>query len=266
MTERKKRKAKVSSRHIVALGGGGFSMEPDNPLLDRFILGLTQKRKPKVCFVPTASGDSDTYIERFYRAFQAAKCAPTHLSLFHAHLPELAEFLCDQDVIYVGGGNTANMLAVWRVQSMDKALSAACQAGVILCGISAGAMCWFEGGITDSFGQRLSAMRDGLGFLKGGFCPHYDGEPERRPALHQALRSGFSPTIAAEDGVALHFVNYVSWKLYPLDPMRVLTAFASSTAMWRRKRSPRDIWETRSVGGRDFTLVSAARRPRAPAG
>jgi dipeptidase E len=182
-------------------------MEPDNPLLDRFILSLTQKRKPKVCFVPTASGDSDTYVARFYRAFPAAKCTPIHLPLFQGHLPELAEFLCDQDVIYVGGGNTANMLAVWRVHRMDKALSAAWRAGVILCGISAGAMCWFEGGITDSFGQRLSAMRDGLGFLKGGFCPHYDGEPERRPALHQALRSGFSPTIAAEDGVALHFVN-----------------------------------------------------------
>jgi dipeptidase E len=110
-------------------------------------------------------------------------------------------------VIYVGGGNTANMLAVWRIHGMDKALRAAWREGVILCGISAGALCWFEGGITDSFGRRLSAMRDGLGFLKGGFCPHYDGEHERRPALHRALRSGFIPTIAADDGAALRFVN-----------------------------------------------------------
>lgn len=197
----------VTRRHIVALGGGGFSMEPDNPLLDRFILGLTKRRKPRVCFVPTASGDSDGYLASFYRSFPAVKCVPSHLPLFRGNIPELSKFLCDQDVIYVGGGNTANMLAVWRVHGMDKALAAARRAGVILCGISAGALCWFEGGITDSFGRRLSAMRDGLGFLKGGFCPHYDGQHERRPALHRALRCGFIPTLAADDGVALHFVG-----------------------------------------------------------
>jgi dipeptidase E len=207
ISQRRKRPASVSSRHIVALGGGGFSMEPDNPLLDRFILSLARKRKPKVCFVPTASGDSDNYVERFYRSFTATRCAPIHLPLFHGHLPDLTGFLCDQDVIYVGGGNTANMLAVWRVQGMDKALSSAWRGGVVLCGVSAGAMCWFESGITDSFGQRLSAIRDGLGFLKGAFCPHYDGEHERRPALHRELRRGLPPTIAAEDGVGVHFVN-----------------------------------------------------------
>jgi len=182
-------------------------MEPDNPLLDRFILGLTKKRKPRVCFVPTASGDSDGYVARFYRYFPAAKCVPNHLTLFQGNIPELSKFLCGQDVIYVGGGNTANMLAVWHVHGMDKALAAARRAGVILCGISAGALCWFEGGITDSFGRRLSAMRDGLGFLKGGFCPHYDGEHERRPTLHRAIRNGFIPSLAADDGVALHFVG-----------------------------------------------------------
>jgi dipeptidase E len=196
----------VASRQIVALGGGGFSIESDNPLLDRFIMALTQKRKPRVCFVPTASGDSDTYVTRFYRAFPASRCTPTHLSLFHGY-PSLREVLCNQDLIYVGGGNTANMLALWRLHKLDTALKAAWQAGVVLCGVSAGAMCWFEGGITDSFGQRLSVFRDGLGFLKGGFCPHYDGEPERRPALKRAIRNGLFPTIAADDGVALHFIN-----------------------------------------------------------
>jgi dipeptidase E len=191
----------------VALGGGGFSMEPDNPLLDDFILSLTRKRRPKVCFVPTASGDSDNYVARFYRAFPPTRCASTHLPLFHGYIPELTRCLCDQDVIYVGGGNTANMLAVWRVQGMDKALAAAWRKGVVLCGISAGAMCWFEAGVTDSFGSRLAPLRDGLGFLKGAFCPHYDGERERRPRLHRELRRGFPPTIAADDGVGLHFAG-----------------------------------------------------------
>jgi dipeptidase E len=198
-------KGHQSKRNIVALGGGGFSMEPDNPLLDDFLLSLTRKRRPKVCFVPTASGDSDNYVARFYRAFPPTRCAPTHLPLFHGHIPELTPFLCDQDAIYIGGGNTANMLAVWRVQGMDTALGAAWRKGVVLCGVSAGGMCWFEAGVTDSFGSQLAPLRDGLGFVKGAFCPHYDGDQKRRPTLHRELRRGFPPTIAADDGVALHF-------------------------------------------------------------
>ncbi|HEV3114550.1 MAG TPA: peptidase E [Candidatus Binataceae bacterium] len=194
-------------KQIVALGGGGFLMEPDNPLLDDFILRLTRKRWPRVCFVPTASGDNDNVVARFYRNFDALRCSPSHLPLFGGHLPELTEFLCNQDVIYVGGGNTANMLAVWRVQAMEKAIATAWRKDVVLCGISAGGMCWFEAGITDSFGSRLTALRDGLGFIKGVFCPHYDGEPERRLTLHRELRRGFPPTLAADDGVGLHFVG-----------------------------------------------------------
>jgi dipeptidase E len=182
-------------------------MEPDNPLLDDFILSLARKRQPKVCFVPTASGDSDNYVARFYRAFGSSRCSPSHLPLFHGRLPVLANFLCDQDLIYVGGGNTANMLAVWRVQAMDKALAAAWRKGVVLCGVSAGAMCWFEGGLTYSFGSRLAQLRDGLGLLKEAFCPHWDGEPWRRPALHREVQRGFPPTISADDDVALHFVG-----------------------------------------------------------
>ena len=182
-------------------------MEPDNPLLDDFILRLTRKRKPKVCFVPTASGDSDTYVASFYRAFPATRCEPSHLSLFHSGIPNLIPFLCSQDVIYVGGGSTANMLAVWRLHGMDKALRRAWQSRVVLCGVSAGALCWFEGGITDSFGSSLSALNDGLGFLKGGFCPHYDGESQRRPALHREIARGLLPTIAADDGAAVHYID-----------------------------------------------------------
>jgi dipeptidase E len=197
----------IPARHIVALGGGGFSMEPDNPLLDDFILSLTGKRQPKVCFVPTASGDSDNYVARFYRNFDASRCSPSHLPLFHGQLPDVTDFLCSQDLIYVGGGSTANMLAVWRVHALDKAIAAAWRKGVVLCGVSAGGLCWFEAGITDSFGSRLAPLRDGLGFLKGAFCPHYDGERERRPTLHRELRRGFPPTMAADDGVGLHFVD-----------------------------------------------------------
>jgi dipeptidase E len=160
-----------------------------------------------VCFIPTAGGDNDNYVARFYRSFDVSRCSPSHLPLFQGPLPELAKFLCEQDVIYVGGGNTANMLAVWRVHAMDKALSPAWRKGVVLCGVSAGGMCWFEAGITDSFGSRLAPLRDGLGFLKGAFCPHYDGEQDRRPALHRALRHAFPPTLAADDGVGLHFVD-----------------------------------------------------------
>ncbi|HEV7987017.1 MAG TPA: peptidase E [Candidatus Binataceae bacterium] len=195
------------ARHIVALGGGGLSMEPDNPLLDDFILSLTGERRPKVCFVPTASGDSDNYVARFYRAFHASRCSPSHLPFFHGQLPDLTDFLSSQDVIYVGGGSTANMLAVWRVHAMDKAIAVAWRKGVVLCGVSAGGMCWFQAGITDSFGSRLAPLRDGLGFLKGAFCPHYDSEQGRRPTLQCELRMGFPSTIAADDGVGLHFVG-----------------------------------------------------------
>jgi peptidase E len=191
----------------VALGGGGFLMEPDNPLLDDFILSLARKRQPKVCFIPTASGDSDNFVARFYRAFHSVRCSPSHLPLFHGRLPDLREFLSDQDVIYVGGGNTANMLAVWRVHGFDKELIRAWRKGVILCGVSAGGMCWFEAGLSDSFGSKLSPLRDGVGLLKGAFCPHYDGEADRRPALHRELRRGFLPTLAADDGVGLHYVG-----------------------------------------------------------
>lgn len=237
----------MPERHIVALGGGGFSMEPDDPLLDDFILRLTRKRQPRVCFVPTASGDSDNYVARFYRAFPASRCEPSHLPLFHAGLPELNSFLAAQDVVYVGGGNTANMLAVWRVHGMDKALARSWRVGVILCGISAGALCWFEAGVTDSFGSTFSALDNGLGFLRGGFTPHYDGEPERRPTLHRLLARGFPATLAAEDGVALHFRGTGLPKWCPRGPRlaRIGPNFAAAKS-WKRR----------------FPLVILARRVR----
>jgi dipeptidase E len=201
------------ARHIVALGGGGFSMEPGNPLLDDFILSLSRRLPARVCFIPTASADSATYVAKFYRAF-AGRCIPTDLTLFDsAALPrqpattsELASFVRAQDVFYVGGGNTANLLALWRVHGLDELLRKAWRSGAVLCGVSAGMLCWFEGGLTDSFGG-LHRLDDGLGLLRGTACPHYDGEPQRQAAYRRLISRGAPPGYAADDGAALHFVG-----------------------------------------------------------
>jgi len=198
----------MAKRHIVAMGGGGFSMEPRNPMLDDFVLGLARRQKrPRVCFVGTASGDSDTYIRRFHEAFPPSRAAATHLTFFERNVRDRKSFVMGQDVVYVGGGSTANMLAVWRLHGMDKVLRAAWNAGVVMCGISAGAICWFEDGITDSFGMPFRALGDGLGIVHGGCCPHYDGEAERARVLRRLIKRGFPSTLALDDGAAAHFVG-----------------------------------------------------------
>jgi peptidase E len=194
-------------RQIVAMGGGGFSME-ETPLLDDYVLRLTGQDRPRVCFVPTAAGDADNYLARFYRSFNADRCRASDLALFTRTIQDLRAFLLTQDVIYVGGGNTANMLAVWRVHGVDAILRGAWEAGIVLCGLSAGGLCWFEGGVTDSFGPPLAPLRDGLGFLTGSFCPHYDGEAQRRPTYQRLVAEGqIAAGYAADDGVGLHFVG-----------------------------------------------------------
>jgi dipeptidase E len=191
---------------IVAMGGGGFSMEPRNPRLDAWILGLLRKPRPRVVFVPTASGDSPRYVRKFYRAFSRLRCQPSHLELFNREVSDLRKFVLSQDIVYVGGGNTASMMAVWRAHGLDSILGEAWRRGILLCGISAGAICWFAAGVTDSFGPRLHPFHDGLGLLPGSFCPHYDGEPKRRPAFHRLVASGSIPSgYAADDGAALLF-------------------------------------------------------------
>ena len=195
-------------KQIVAMGGGGFGTEPDNPLLDNFILGLAGKPRPKVCFVPTATGDSESYVQRFYDAFPAERAETSHLALFHRTVRDLRAFVLSQDVIYVGGGNTVSLLAVWRAHGLDAVLREAWEAEVVLCGVSAGALCWFEGGTTDSFGDGLVPLRDGLGFLAGSCCPHYDGEAERRPLYQKLVGEGVLPNgLAADDSAAGEFVG-----------------------------------------------------------
>lgn len=197
----------MKKRHIIALGGGGFSMEPLNPLLDLYILKQSGKEKPKVCFIGTASGDAESYIDRFYSSFKKLHCEAAHLSLFRGHTAEIEKFIFEQDVLYVGGGNTRNLLTLWKEWGLDTAIRKAYERGTVLAGVSAGSICWFEQGVTDSIPGRLSSLNC-LGWLKGSNCPHYDGEAERRPAYHRLLKNGeIAPGIATEDGVAAHFIN-----------------------------------------------------------
>jgi dipeptidase E len=156
-------------RQIIALGGGGFSMEPDNPLLDLYILKQAKKPTPKICFIPTASGDSDHYISRYYNFFNKQNCNPSHLSLFKPPTRDLEGFLLEKDIIYVGGGNTRNLLALWKEWGLDNILRKAWNQGIVLAGVSAGSICWLEEGVTDSFGEGLEPIKC-LGFLKGSNC------------------------------------------------------------------------------------------------
>jgi dipeptidase E len=201
------RVAAMDQRRIVAMGGGGFSMEPDNPRLDTFVLSLTGVERPRVCFVATASGDSERYVRDFYRAFAAHDCQATDLALFDRTVDDLEAFVLAQDVIYVGGGNTASLLAVWRAHGLDTVLRAAWERGIVLTGLSAGMNCWFEGSVTDSYClNRLQALGDGLGLVAGSACPHFDGEAQRRPTYERLVQEGaLAAGHAADDGVALVF-------------------------------------------------------------
>jgi peptidase E len=190
---------------VLAMGGGGFFADPESPL-DDFLVSLSPAPRPKVCFLPTPVGDSERGILAFYEAFSRRDCEVSCLRLFG--MPEHpAEQLRDKDVIYVSGGNTANALAVWRVQGVDRALVEAWERGAVVGGVSAGANCWFEACVTDSFGAGLDALDDGLGILAGSFCPHYDGEELRRPRYRELVANGFAPGYAADDHAALHFVG-----------------------------------------------------------
>jgi dipeptidase E len=196
-----------AERQIVAFGGGGFSMERGNPLLDDYVLGLARGERPRVCFLPTASGDADHYIVRFYQAFPAARCEPSHVSLFRREsgVGDIHAHLLAQDLIYVGGGSVISMLGAWRAHGLDRTLRAAWEGGTVLCGLSAGSLCWFEDGVAAFHGEP-TAVR-GLGLLPGSNSVHYDGERRRGCAYRRMLLDGMAPGFAAEDGTGLHFVG-----------------------------------------------------------
>jgi dipeptidase E len=195
-------------RQIVTFGGGGFSMEAGNPLLDEFVLELTGRERPKVCFLPTASGDADHYIVRFYRHFSPARCQPSHLSLFRRERApaQPREHLLSQDLIYVGGGSLRSLIGVWRAHGIDEILREAWGRGVVLCGLSAGSLCWFAEGVSTFHGGSPDRV-EGLGLLPWSNTVHYSSEPQRRAALHGWLLEGMRPAYAADDGAALHFVG-----------------------------------------------------------
>lgn len=195
------------TRHIIAMGGGGFSMEPDHLALDRYVIRQTRKRTPKVCFVPTASGDSDSYTVTFYSAFSSLGCRPAHLSLFRPPTAGLEDVVLDQDVIYVGGGNTRSLMALWREWGLDRIFRKAHRRGVVLAGVSAGALCWFQEGLSDSVPGRMTRVAC-LGLLRGSHCPHYSNQSKRRPAYRRMIAAGrLKAGLAADDGAALHFVD-----------------------------------------------------------
>ncbi|RMF81622.1 MAG: peptidase E [Chloroflexi bacterium] len=195
-------------QQIIAMGGGGFSMEPDNFALDRYVMEQSNASHPKVCFLSQASGESHEYIIDFYQAFLRLACRPSHLSLFKPHTTDIEDFLMAQDIIYVGGGNTKSMLALWREWGLDRILLNASHNGTILAGISAGANCWFEYCTTDSFSSGNLAPLPCLGYLDGSCSPHYDGEELRRPTFHRLIASGEIPNgLAFDDGSAGHFID-----------------------------------------------------------
>ncbi|MEO5703493.1 MAG: peptidase E [Candidatus Limnocylindrales bacterium] len=188
---------------------GGASVLPSSTdwPLHQFVLDLTGRERPRVCFVGTASGDDAGYRAAFYATF-ARHADATHLGLFDRQVQDIGAFLLEQDVVWVGGGNTANMLAIWRLHGVDKALKAAWESGVVLAGLSAGANCWFDSSVTDSFGTNLMPLKDGLKLLPGSFCPHYDSESLRRPRYEELVGDGgLSDGHAADDGVGLLWVG-----------------------------------------------------------
>jgi dipeptidase E len=204
-------------RQIVAFGGGGFSMESGNPLLDEYVLGLTGAERPRVCFLPSASGDADHYIVRFYRAFPAGRCEASHISLFRREQgpADLRAHLLEQDLIYVGGGSVVSLLGVWRAHGIDAILREAWRRGVVLCGLSAGSLCWFAEAVSGFHGAPRAV--EGLGLLPFSNCVHYEGSGRgggsgrstatRRRAYRELIRAGMRGGYAAEDGAALHFVG-----------------------------------------------------------
>jgi dipeptidase E len=193
---------------IVAFGGGGFSMEWGNPLLDDHVLALTGVECPRVCFLPTASGDADHYVVRFYRAFPASRCHPSHISLFRREtgVGDPRAHLLEQDLIYVGGGSLVSLLGTWHAHGIDEALREAWLAGVVMCGGSAGSLCWFTDALS-SFHEGPPRRLEGMGFLPCSNAVHYADEPGRRSAYLEAVASGMPAGYGVGDAAALHFVG-----------------------------------------------------------
>ncbi len=244
----------TATRQIVAFGGGGFSMESGNPLLDEYVLGLPERERPRVCFLPSASGDADHYVVRFYRAFPAERCEASHVSLFRREQgpADLRAHLLAQDLIYVGGGSVVSLLGVWRAHGIDEILRDAWEAGVVLCGLSAGSLCWFAEAHSGFHGAPRRV--EGLGLLPFSNSVHYESGSEHGRAYHGLLRAGMRPGYAAQDGAALHFVG------------TELKRVVASRPTARGYRVDANGDEVSEVGlATDFLGDSPARLPETPA-
>ena len=226
----------MSERQIVAIGGAVLVPDTGNAALERYILDACGKSKPRVCFVPTASGDDVTYIARFYESYARFGVGMDVLRFFRRTPPDLRDFLFHFDVVHVGGGNTRSMLATWRHWGFERVLAEALDRGIVLCGSSAGSICWFEHGLTDSVAGDLTAIA-GLGFVGGSNCPHYDGEKERRPFYQRLVGIGTLPAgYACDDGVGLHYIG---------TELKDIVTSRSSAAAYRIERNGDRAIETR---------------------
>ena len=199
------------TKQIIAIGGGGFGRNPGEGIIEKYIVSQSVEGNPSICFIPTDTGDNEAYKVNFYSTFSKLNCSPSHLDFFK-RTPNLEELIFSQDIIFVGGGNTKSMLAVWKDWGLVEILKEAYEAGTIMCGVSAGAICWFEYGITDSWEDELEIINC-LGFVSGSCCPHYDEEPERKPSLNKLLNDGaIEDCYAIDGGCALHIKDGVDYK------------------------------------------------------
>lgn len=194
-------------RQIIALGGGGFTDDPKNSLLDDYLLKQSPKKTPHICFIGTASGDAKEYINNFYNCFDNKECNPSHISLFQNNIINLEEHILKQDIIFVGGSNTRNLLVLWKEWGVDEMLKKAYDQGIILSGVNAGSACWFDEGLTGTDPENLSKVTC-LSFLKGSNCPLFDSDLNRQIAFKNMIEKGeIKPGIACDYGVAIHFIN-----------------------------------------------------------
>ncbi len=193
-------------KQIIAIGGGGFGREIKDLKIEKYIVDQSKAKTPKICFIPTATGDDQAYIDTFYKAFNSLGCKTSHINFFKRTI-NLKEHILDQDIIYVGGGNTKSMLAVWKEWGLDKILFEAYKNKIIMSGVSAGAICWFKKGITDSWKDNQATL-DCLNFVDGVCCPHYDEEPERIPYVKEILANKEIRSCYAIEGyAALHLID-----------------------------------------------------------
>ena len=196
----------MNMRQVIAIGGGGFGRTQQSNLIEQYILDQSDQDIPNICFIPTATGDLDPYIVNYYSVFSKLDCDPSHISFFKRTI-DLEEHILKQDAIFVGGGNTKSMLAVWKEWGLDLILKKAYEQGIVMSGVSAGAICWFEAGLTDSWASELKMM-ECMNFIPGSCAPHYDEEPERRPATKKFLEDqSISFMYGIEGGAALHFID-----------------------------------------------------------